>query len=292
MCTGLEIAAIASLGLSAGGMFMNQQAQSRQMDAYNRQVNQQNREIEDQFRRRNAEIEAAQTQSARVADQIAAQQRDEWGRQEAIRQEKLAALQSALEGVSRPAQDTAMQEAAMQRQDTQAAAGDPLPGYEYAPEGTPNVVSETGARALNDGIKQGRSIAAALARIGGRADAAQQAGQTMRGLDQTLGTLGYDARRSAGLLDYALAPMQHKVEALNRSAGYNSGRPYASSVTPTYTPPNTMVGDLMSTAGQFGLGQAFLGNDIFSFGGSPNSTFLNRAAMRTSPGLGGGMGGM
>jgi len=88
MCTGLELAAIASTVATAGGQLYNAKQGRKAEKRYNEQVNNQNRMLEQQYADRQQKIYAAKDEQANTFNQIASEQDAELANQKALAEKK------------------------------------------------------------------------------------------------------------------------------------------------------------------------------------------------------------
>lgn len=255
MCTGLEIAAIASTVAAGAGQVMNRQAARKTEKRYNEQVNQQNRLLEQQYSDRQKKIYAAKDQQADTFNQIANQQDEEFANQKALQEKKAQLFQDV---AKQPVNTAAAPEAEQARADRNKLFADTditfAGGYNPTANGTTEdrVLRTAADKAnLNEKTRTG-GIADAQARIGAQGDVQQKQGGLFRDMSAGMNSISGDAQAGQRALEMRLRRPQYRMGALGASMGEQANTPYFRGVEPQMQQPNTLFGDLLTGTGQIG----------------------------------------
>ncbi len=243
MCTGGEIALIASLASTAGGTYLNAQAQTRAQEDMNNQVAANNRRLEDQYAYRQAQENAARTGIERTADEGNEQQKE-------YSQQKQDALRERLAQFSAEADQAARAQATSERLTT---TDEIQKAFDAGPIGSggPEVIRETRDRQVGNSTADARKVVEALAGIGAFGDAALGRARDTTSLGRFLSDIGRQAQGQQAIA-------HERVGNLNRSIASSAGRPYE---TLPVTPKSgtSTAGTILSGLGEVGTAAAFMG---------------------------------
>lgn len=257
MCTGLEIAALAaSTAATAGGTIMQNQAQKKQMKRYNQEVNTQNRLLESQHADRQLKINAAKDEQARTFNEVASAQDMEFEKQRNLSKDKQKLFQDMATKPINTADAPEMQAAVDKRNQMYAESARELPASYSAPANaaTENrVLRDYGEKADMKEKTRTTGIADAMARMGAMGDVKGKQAALFRDLGTGMNDIADTAASGSRALDYALRPKEYRMGALGASMGEQANTPYFRGTEPVYKPPNTLLPDLLSGAGQIGM---------------------------------------
>lgn len=255
MCTGLELAAIASTVATGAGQYMNYRAGKKAEKRYNEQVNNQNRLLEKQYADRQQKLYAGKDEQARIFNETAAAQDAELENQKKMSAEKQQLFQDML---ANPINTAAAPEAEAARAERNKlfADTDVTLGGSYNPtaNGTTEnrVIQDAAEKAQAKEGKKTAGIADAAARLGAMGDVRAKQGILFGDLTNETNTINADAQAAQRLLEMRLRPKQYRSGAVGAAMGDAVQTPYFRGEEPVFQQPNTLFGDLMSGAGQLG----------------------------------------
>lgn len=164
MCTGLEIAAVASLAASAGGSYMNSQQAAKNSQA-----------------KINARNEQAQL---------------EQGRQKQFQDANNVAINNNLDNLSADKQQQSFGDLVANREQAYSDNAPAASEFANISDTTPNVVKTDLANKVADGLAKSKASAKALAKIGGTTDLFQNNGFDINNTANQIGTTNNLARGS------------------------------------------------------------------------------------------------